>query len=132
MRRPTDPRDAYRTWYELLRGRKPPLHDGVPQCGFYKMRLAKGGPMVPVAIFLRQVIDKETGELIEPEEIVCLVNGRPDDAQRTWNWCCKNPITEAEYRHHEKHGRWAEENAPQHPAANPYTPVDPLKLDPVF
>src|SRR5690606_7878493 len=63
-----------------------PVHDGDPQCGFYRRRLFKDGPFVPVAIW------KQDGEF------VAVVDGKTADAADIWTWVCDKPITEAEYR----------------------------------
>jgi hypothetical protein len=83
MRQPTSRLAAHAWWKAALRGDHPPVHDGWPECGFYRMRKVKGGPFVPVSIKLHQEWDDE-GELTEPERLVCLVAGEPVDPVKVW------------------------------------------------
>ena len=46
MRDPTAPSVLFAWWRDALAGRKPPIHDSDPQCGFYQRKLIKGGPFV--------------------------------------------------------------------------------------
>lgn len=95
MRRPTTESDAYRWWRRTLAGERVPRIEDEPEPGFYKIRRVKGGPFVPVAIWIEQDLDDKTGELIAPEELRCIVNGVPADPVRTWLFC--RAITSAEY-----------------------------------
>lgn len=98
MRQPTPDSAAYAWWRSALAGQKPPMHDGDPQCGFYRRKLVKGGPWVPATIYLVSEQDEETGELTGDEQFACLLNGKPADPHDQWSWLCANPITLAEYR----------------------------------
>lgn len=73
-----------------------------PQCGWFKMRLIKGGPWVPVRILCEQQIDDDTGELIAPEQMwaQCGIerDARTVRAQFVWPHCAGKPITEEEWR----------------------------------
>ncbi len=97
MREPTPDAEAYAWWRAALAGQRPPMHDGEPQCGFYRRKLVKGGPWVPATIYLYAEID-ENGDLASDEMHVCLLNGQMVDAREQWSWLCGNPITYAEYR----------------------------------
>lgn len=72
-------------WQKALAGEKPPIHEGDPQSGFYKRRISRKGPFVPVAIWR------------DGEEWVALVDGKPTDAEALWTWVADKPITKAEY-----------------------------------
>lgn len=95
IRQPSTEAEAYRWWRDTLAGLRPPWHEDDPQPGFYKRRMVKGGPWVPVAIWIEQELDEETGELAAPEELRCIVNGQPTDPVRTWTFC--RAISAAEY-----------------------------------
>lgn len=95
------------------------------QSGWFKRRLVKSGPWVPVRIWLYQPI--EDGELVGDAKWQCDMNGQYADAEDQWPWVCQNPITEAEYNYMTANIAWAAENAPDEPAANPRQAVDWLK-----
>lgn len=76
MRQPTPIGDLYRAWNAALRAGewvREDAYDGVALCGWWTMRLVKGGPHVPVETRCIQEIDPITGELTAPERLVCEV-----------------------------------------------------------
>ncbi len=95
IRQPSDPEALYSWWRRSVSGERVPRIEDEPQCGFYKRRMVRGGPFVPVAIYLDQEIDPETGELTAPEELRAIENGRPVDPLRAWLYA--RPISVAEY-----------------------------------
>jgi hypothetical protein len=70
-----------------LAGEAVPIHDGMPEPGWYRMRAVKNGPWLPVHIFFNQVIDDETGELAEPEDLRAERMGRAVDPVAIWTYC---------------------------------------------
>lgn len=50
-----------------VNGENPPRHDGIPHCGWFKRRMVKNGPWVPVRIFIDRDIDLASGELTRDE-----------------------------------------------------------------
>ncbi len=63
-------------WHSaVLAGQAPPIHDGLPEAGWYKTRFAKGGPWVAVEIRVEREIDPETFELTEPERLIAIADG---------------------------------------------------------
>jgi hypothetical protein len=71
-------------------------HDEDVEPGWYRTVLRKGGPTVPVLIWMRQQTDPETGELTEPEALCAEIGGAPASLsriERIWLWM--QPITEA-------------------------------------
>lgn len=95
IRQPT-PREAqYAWWNRTISGERAPRLEDEPQPGFYKRRFVRGGPFVPVEIFLEQVTDPETGELAEDERLRALVNGERRDPVSVWPYC--RAITVDEY-----------------------------------
>lgn len=97
MRSPTTSAQAYSWHRKALAGENPPVHEGAPQCGWFKRRLVKGGPFVPARIFMQSEMDPETGELLSDEKLVAEVNGKRADPTECWTWICGQPISRAEY-----------------------------------
>jgi hypothetical protein len=111
-------------WRAALAGKRPPIHDSTPQPGFYKRCIVRHGPMVPARIWLVQVVDEETGELMADEVFACEVGGKPRSAAEQWSYLAANPITEADFNHMTARARWAAQHADDHPIANPTRAVD--------
>lgn len=116
-----------------------------PRAGTYSMKLAKGALQVAVRIWHGQpIIDGEVqdrslrwcaevdGETDRPlyNDDGLVVGREPIDAAEVWERCCGRPISEHEYRFLLRRKAWAVEHAPDHPAANPYKPIDLRTLEP--
>ena len=97
MRKPTPVSQMMRWHADAVAGKKPPIHDGDPQFGWFKTRMVKGGPFVPARIWIDREICPETGELACDEQFICEVDGERRDAQREWVWLSKAPISKAEF-----------------------------------
>lgn len=95
MRMPTPPSKALAWHRAALAGENPPTHDGLPQCGWFKVRLIKGGPWVAAKIWIEREIDPLTGELAEPERYACEVDGERRSPASIWTHL--RPISKAEY-----------------------------------
>ena len=95
IRRPTPPSKALAWHRAALAGENPPTHDGLPQPGWFKVRLVKGGPYVAAKIWIEREIDPLTGELAAPEEYRCEIDGMPRNAEIAWTFL--EPISRAEY-----------------------------------
>ncbi len=92
MRKPT-PRDQAYAWHmRAIRGEKMPIHEGEPQCGFYLTRLVARGALVPGSIYLEQITDPETGELMADEVYRAEILGEQVDPNDAWIWLAKRPI----------------------------------------
>lgn len=76
---------SYDYWQNALNGVFGPIHEGQPQPGFYRKRIGRGGPFVPVAIF------------VHDGALVALVNGGPTDAAAVWSFVAQYPVTEEVY-----------------------------------
>lgn len=87
IRQPTPRADQYAWWQRTVSGERVPRIEDEPQCGFYKRRMVRGGPFVPVEIWLEQQIDPETGELVADERLRALVNGENRDPVNVWPYC---------------------------------------------
>lgn len=100
MRQPT--LDALHWWREALAGRRLPTHEDEYHCGFFKTRRPgpepwRERPMVPARIFLEQLIDHNTGELIGDEKVCCEIDGKRWPIEEGWMLCAKRPISQDEY-----------------------------------
>jgi hypothetical protein len=87
-------------WQNALSGNFGAVHENDPQCGYYRMRKGRGGPWVPVAIWLedhgsvrqgQNSINSDSGKL------VCLVEGKERNAYDVWTWVCRYPIAYETY-----------------------------------
>lgn len=52
-------------------------HDEDVEPGFYRMRMVRGGPFVPVRVWMRQEIDPDTGDLTADETLEAEIGGKP-------------------------------------------------------
>lgn len=97
MRQPSTFSQLYRWHTAAVAGLNPPMHDGFPEAGYYKRRLVKKGPWVPVRIFIEREIDPETGELASDEVLRIEVDGvvRGDPAH---HWTYLKPISRQEFQ----------------------------------
>lgn len=94
-----------------------PISDGVPVAGFYKIKKHKGGPFLPVALWMNQ------------GEWVCRVGPAMADPFETWLFCAKNPVDTAAAKFAFETGRWPDE--PEEPARSnlPDDPFEALKAE---
>lgn len=125
MRQPSTDETALAWWRAALEGQAPSVYDDEPQAGFYRLRLVKGGPWVPVRVWWESVVDPDTGELVEDEVLRCTVNRKDADPQRSWLWA--SPITVEAYEAMLAHIQWALENDLSDPVLSPYQPIDLTK-----
>lgn len=77
--------DHYDYWCSFMEGGSPPFVD-IPQAGFYRRKMGRGGGWRPVAIW------PENGEL------VCLDGDQKTEPWRVWGTAGANPTTEKAYR----------------------------------
>lgn len=95
MRQPS-PMAALYAWHRAaLAGDAPPVHEGLPECGWYRTKLVRGGPHVPVEIKVEREICPESGELLGPERLVAVVDGMRRDPASIWTFL--TPISRAEH-----------------------------------
>lgn len=95
MRQPTSNEAQYRFWRRSVAGERVERFEDEPQPGFYKRRYVRGGPFVPVEIWLEQQIDPETGELTADEQLRAVCNGERCNPYTVWTYC--RAITLEEY-----------------------------------
>jgi len=94
-------------WQDALAGKKPPIHDGHPQCGYFRRKLHRDGPWVPAVIWHKD------------GELVCRVGNEMRDPQDQWTWLAKNPVTKEAAMEAFKTGEWPDQGTP---AAEPEAP----------
>ncbi|MGP9804064.1 hypothetical protein [Paracoccus sp. NSM] len=87
IRQPTTRAAQYDHWQRSVAGERVPRIEDEPQPGFYKRRFVRGGPFVPVEIWLEQQIDPETGELTADEELRAVCNGERCNPYTVWSYC---------------------------------------------
>jgi hypothetical protein len=97
IRSPSTYRQLFGWWEAAVAGRPAVRHDGIAEAGFYKRRLVRGGPWVPVRIFVEREIDPDTGELTAPEVLRWEMEGlrQETDPGEVFSWL--TPITKAEF-----------------------------------
>lgn len=99
MRKPT-PVPVLFAWHiKAMQGGRPSVIEDFAECGWFKMRIVKDGPWVPVAIIPVQDID-EDGQLTEPEGIRCLQGRSRKQVPQNFVWptCARHPISREEYQ----------------------------------
>lgn len=111
-------------WRAALAGNRPAITED-PEPGFYKRRLVKGGPWVPVHIWIERELD-EAGDLIDDERVMCTVDGRLAAAADHWTYCAAHPIKEAEFDYLTRLSTYAKERNKREPLANPRKRINPL------
>ncbi|MBS8227133.1 hypothetical protein [Vannielia litorea] len=98
IRQPSSLSQLYAWHRAALAGENPPRHDGLPECGWFKRRLVKNGPWVPVRIYIEREIDPATGELTCDEIMRIEVEGL-DGGDPANHWTYLTPITRREFDH---------------------------------
>lgn len=98
IRQPSTFSQLYAWHRKAVACQQPDTHDGLPEAGWFKRRLIKGGPWVPVRIYLEQDIDVETGELASDEVLRIEVEGL-DAGDPASHWTYLRPISRAQFEH---------------------------------
>jgi hypothetical protein len=57
IRQPSTAASLYAWWNAAVADPGTPRHDGLPECGFYRLQHVKGAPYVPVRVFVVREID---------------------------------------------------------------------------
>lgn len=86
--------DPYAYWRAALAGVTMAVQDGSPQPGYYRMRKVRGGPWLPVAIWLE---DGVAIGVVGDEEVA---------PRNVWLSCARFPVTEDDYHHRCDTGEW--------------------------
>jgi len=82
-------------WQNALSGQFGAVHENDPQSGYYRMRHGKGGPWVPVAIWINDAENYSSD--LPVSKLFCLVDGKERNAYDIWTWACRYPITYETY-----------------------------------
>lgn len=102
MREPTPDHIAFEWHRSYMAGEQPERHEAEPQCGFYSRRFVKGGPLIPVRIYLEREFG-DSGDMCAPEVMRAEVLGSIEDPVKHWLYL--KPISEDDYHalvsHHE-------------------------------
>jgi hypothetical protein len=110
-----------------------PVSADTPVAGFYKSRMVRGGPWVPIRIWLAPSTDPVTGEELDRSPTWHAERlGREIDVDLVWPYCAAHPIEESEYRFLLADHKWAVEHDPDAPQASPRSPIDHMKTKPIF
>lgn len=96
MRLPTPHPELYFWHTEALAGRKPATTEE-PHVGWFVRRMEAKSPLLPASIYMEQIVDPDTGELIADEVMKCEVCGVERDVESEWLYLATRPISEAEY-----------------------------------
>jgi hypothetical protein len=114
------PQEFFAYHRDALDGKNPPIIDGKPQGGTYRMRTVRDGPFVPVMIDLDGV------------NIVIEVDGKriPEaDYGRVWSFCAKHPVEPEDLFYRLDHGVWPGEDAPPAKGSLPGDNAPPEDVD---
>ncbi len=103
----------------------------LPQPGFYKRRLIKGGPFIGVMVWQSCPFHWQDGEMTvdRSRPLLCLVNGEHANAHDQWSWVAGSRVTEAEYRFLMADAAHASEYRPTAPRARPREKIDMLTVE---
>lgn len=82
----------YTWWENALRGDIGPIHEDKPESGYYRGRLSKGSPYVPVAIWEHW----EHGGTMVCRAGYDDLHVEPN-VNMMWTWCCTKPISYADF-----------------------------------
>lgn len=96
----------YQWWSNLLDGRQMPIHEGEPQCGYFKIRDRRGlnKDLAPIKRpFIAAAIWKEPDGTFKAE-----IAGQPVEIDQAWPYVAKYPITYHEYAYWHANEKWPE------------------------
>lgn len=99
-------------WTEALAGKRPPVVEDQPQCGYYRMRKGRDAPWLPVVIWIRG------------GEMVARVGDNMREPLGIWVACAKHPVAKDAAMHAFKVGSWPD--MPDEPPAS-NMPSDPFE-----
>jgi hypothetical protein len=73
--------DTFTYWRNALGGAFGPIHENVPQPGYYRTKPGRDGRMLPVAIWREA-----------DGTVMAIRDGVEVDPSTIWTWCCMNPV----------------------------------------
>lgn len=102
-----------------------PVQPDVPEEGFYKGRLVKGGIFVAIRIWFGAPRDPVTGEELDrSHRWQAERNGQQVEVDAVWPYCAANRIDKAEHDYMLAAQKWAVEHNPSAPEAAPRQKID--------
>jgi hypothetical protein len=105
-----------------------------PVAGYYKRRLVKNGPWIPVRIWFSAPTDPhQPGETLDRSpRWQAELDGREIGIWDVWPACSGHPIDEAEFRYMIATAAHARKHEPHMPEADPDRSIDLNRLPPLF
>lgn len=101
----------------------------IPQCGFYKRRMAPApAPWVPARIYRDPFVDPVSGKDTGVDLLMCEVNGKPRDPYEEFTRLAMQPIKESDFRFMTADLAHAKAHRPGDPKATPGKSIDITKL----
>ncbi len=105
----------------------------VPEAGYYRTKLVRGGPWCAIRIWHGPPADPETGELLDRSpRWQATLNEQECDIDAVWPFVIDRQISKPEYDYLIALSRHAKTWAPEMPEATPTKPIDFNKTRPVF
>ncbi len=95
IRQPSSATQLFAWWRRAVINPDQPREPGIPEAGYYKRRMVRGGPWVAARVWCERDICPRTGELIAPERMRCEVDGQYADPVQQWTYL--TPISREEY-----------------------------------
>lgn len=96
-----------------------------PEPGYYRRRMVRGGPLIPVRIYYSNPEIDGAGKLKEDETLLALVGlDTPANAFDLWTYVAGNPISEDEYNFLIAQLKHKQQHEPNDPLNTPQAPVD--------
>lgn len=93
------------------------IQEGRPQPGYYKRKLVRGGPWIPVRLWVDPAHDGRIAATVG-------IDDRADFAIDIWTWVAGNPISEDEYNYLIANLKHVRDHRPDDPLNTPTAPVD--------
>lgn len=116
----------YEFWRRALAGEKQSVQENALQPGYYKRRMHRDAPWLPVAFWR----DRE-GKYVKAGEIACGFQGKIADPIDHWTSAAKHPVSEEDYRFCVANGYWPTDPPPPAAAGSnmPSDPFERLKVE---
>lgn len=110
-----------------------PVHPSLPEEGFYRGRMVKNGPWVPIRIWYQFPLDPVTGEELDRSgEWKALRLGQEIHPLDVWPFCSSERISESEYEFLLADHQWHAAYDPDAPQARPRDPINLRSMNPVL
>jgi hypothetical protein len=107
---------------------EPPRDPGLPEVGYYLLRLVRQGPLVPA-----QIVCVDGLWHAEIDGVAYAAAADPAEAPKVFDiWLRAARTTPEEYAHLLVVAEWARKHQPDHPAANPGKPISLGNMPPLF